>query len=207
MLVPNSLRSGSHHATRKCKFGQWICQKNTPNCTKDINRIQFTSIVLDLGILGIDLGQIMMKNRKIVLIILLMILLMVLLMIIKMLLLLLLVNYCLTSVPTLLTPVSCRKPLSFKWQVGARMWKKRARMLILQRSEQERYSLKSSLGFWPDSVSNWGRGKLLEPIRSMLIMLMVWHTTQIFSPWCCWQTSLKQSISCIVITERILSEK
>jgi len=36
------------------------------NCTKDINRIQFESILLDLGILGIDSGQITMKNRKIV---------------------------------------------------------------------------------------------------------------------------------------------
>jgi len=36
------------------------------NCTEDINRIQFESILLDLGILGIDSGQITMKNRKIV---------------------------------------------------------------------------------------------------------------------------------------------
>ena len=36
------------------------------NYTKDINRIQFESILLDLGILGIDSGQITMKNRKIV---------------------------------------------------------------------------------------------------------------------------------------------
>jgi len=36
------------------------------NCTKDINRIQFESILLDLGILGIDSGQIFMKDRKLV---------------------------------------------------------------------------------------------------------------------------------------------
>ena len=36
------------------------------NYTKDINRIQFALILLDLGILGIDSGQITMKNRKIV---------------------------------------------------------------------------------------------------------------------------------------------
>jgi len=230
------------------------------NCTKDINIIQFESILSDLGILGIDSGQITMKNRKIVLMILLMILLMVLLMvllmIIKMLWLLLLVNYCLTSVPTLPTKarllpevlliqmpcrcLNCRihdldtgfkcrtrsnerilksvllfRIIQIEWydssiahsmlffaaftydilcgsrvvlptvlilsltvlleislptgshyplhdRLERKMWKKRARMLLLQRSEQERYSLKSSLGFWPDSVRIEGEESCLS---------------------------------------------